>query len=665
MVPVVRAMNDSDQRCEPHRIDLFLRQQLSDLEQAELELHLTECVECRLLLERSAAKADIWSDVRESLRTGQQFEEAPHALSILPSDETAISTTPVLKLLTPTDDDRMIGRLGVYEIVGVIGAGGMGVVLKGFEAALNRYVAIKVLAPHLGSSGASRKRFAREAQAAASVVHDNVIEIYGVADTNGLPYLVMPYVPGPSLQKRLDEHGPLEVIEILRIGMQAALGLSAAHSQGLVHRDVKPANILLSDGVERLKLTDFGLARAADDVSLTKPGIIAGTPQYMSPEQASGKSIDQSSDLFGLGSVMYAMCTGRPPFSAESSYGVLRRITDTEPRSIRAVNPEIPKWLCDITEKLMSKRPENRFTSATEVADVLGQWLAHVQQPDVVVRPAPIRPVSPLSGGWIAPLGAALVVFVAIIASTSQSPLREDRSATGLGMDYLDADLSTVPDSFEHDFAAAGLPTNRFAAYDRANRASPSHVERVAHGIRVKRPGAIGRFSAHSIVPRSKICGDFDIVVSFQQLEPITRSETDRTECAVILAATLDDVAQTRLDLRYRHARTTELSNSRAESSFTQTDAERGGCGTIKFDSDAGTLRISRRGKKVYFLISADDSSYFRLVGEKAISDANLQPDGIQLRTQTLGLGATKVVWTKLTIRATEIVASNEGSIGL
>ena len=294
----------------------------------------------------------------------------------------------VLKLLAPTDDDRMIGRLGTYEVVGVIGSGGMGVVLKAFDAALNRYVAIKVLAPHLGNSGAARKRFSREAQAAAAVVHDNVMEIYGVADTDGLPYLVMPYVRGPSLQRRLDGEGPLALVEILRIGMQAAAGLAAAHAQGLVHRDVKPANILLADGVERVKLTDFGLARAADDASLTKTGIIAGTPQYMSPEQARGESVDQRSDLFSLGSVLYAMCTGRAPFRAETSYGVLRRITDEEPRPIREINPDIPEWLCRIVAKLMSKRPDDRFQSAREVAGLLEECLAHVQQPTAVPLPA-------------------------------------------------------------------------------------------------------------------------------------------------------------------------------------------------------------------------------------------------------------------------------------
>ena len=305
-------------------------------------------------------------------------------------------------------------------------------------------MAIKVLAPHLGSSGAARKRFSREAQAAAAVVHDNVMEIHGVADAAGLPYLVMPYVRGPSLQRRLDGEGPLALVEILRIGMQAAAGLAAAHAQGLVHRDVKPANILLADGVERVKLTDFGLARAADDASLTKTGIIAGTPQYMSPEQARGESVDQRSDLFSLGSVLYAMCTGRAPFRAETSYGVLRRITDEEPRPIREINPDIPEWLCRIVAKLMSKQPDDRFQSAREVAELLEECLAHVQQPTAVPLPAQLATqsrrgrFSSISRRWkgaiamIATLGLGLLA-VALMQATEPPDIAGQWTGEGWG----------------------------------------------------------------------------------------------------------------------------------------------------------------------------------------------------------------------------------------
>ena len=195
-----------------------------------------------------------------------------------------------MDFLEPSDDSARLGRLGDYEIVEVIGRGGMGIVLKGHQRELNRYVAVKVLAPHLALSAAARKRFAKEAQAAAAaVVHPHVMAIHAVAANAKLPYLVMPFVACESLQQRLDRNGPLDVKDVLRIGLQAASGLAAAHAQGLVHRDVKPANILLETSVERVMLIDFGLAHAVDDATLTRTGIIAGTPQYMSPEQANGE----------------------------------------------------------------------------------------------------------------------------------------------------------------------------------------------------------------------------------------------------------------------------------------------------------------------------------------------------------------------------------------
>ena len=197
----------------------------------------------------------------------------------------------------------------------------------------------------------------------------------------------MPYVGGASLQKRLDTEGALPVADVLRIGIQIASGLAAAHNQGLVHRDIKPANILLDQGVDRLVITDFGLARTVDDASVTRTGVIAGTPQYMSPEQARGEPVDARSDLFSLGSVLYAACTGRVPFRAESPYGVLRRITDNTPRPIREINPQIPEWLCKIIDRLHAKQAEDRFQSAEAVAQLLTQCLAHFTQPTVHVIP--------------------------------------------------------------------------------------------------------------------------------------------------------------------------------------------------------------------------------------------------------------------------------------
>jgi hypothetical protein len=193
------------------------------------------------------------------------------------------------------------------------------------------------------------------------------------------------------LQERLDRQGPLELKEILRIGMQVAAGLSAAHAQGVVHRDIKPANILLEHGVERVKITDFGLARTIDDASLTASGVIAGTPQYMAPEQARGEAVDHRCDLFSLGSVLYATCTGHSPFRAETFMAAWRRLCMDSPRPIREANPEVPEWLAEIIEKLHAKQPRDRFQTAEEVSDLLARHLAHLQQPTVAPRPARLR----------------------------------------------------------------------------------------------------------------------------------------------------------------------------------------------------------------------------------------------------------------------------------
>src|SRR5205823_5802398 len=226
-------------------------------------------------------------------------------------------------------------------------------------------------------------------RAAAAVSHDHIVTIHAV-EPGDLPYLVMEFVSGISLQARLDRDGPLPPRDIARIGLQAANGLAAAHAVGLVHRDIKPANILLENSVERVKITDFGLARAADDANLTQSGVITGTPNYMSPEQAAGTPVDARSDLFSLGSVLYALCTGHPPFRAETPLAVLRRVCDDPVRAPREANPDVPDWLDAIVRKLLAKNPADRFQTADEVAELLGQLLAHLQQPNAVPMPAAV-----------------------------------------------------------------------------------------------------------------------------------------------------------------------------------------------------------------------------------------------------------------------------------
>jgi hypothetical protein len=351
--------------------------------EATLHRHLEECAACSAAIEQLAG-GPTWCREAAALLTEDELDAA------VPMREEWSDVDFTVEHLEPADQPNLLGRLGGYDVLEIIGRGGMGIVLKGFDRELKRCVAIKVLAPHLAQSSLARKRFAREAQAAAAVVHPHVLAIHQVQATGRLPFLVMPLVAGESLAQRIAAQGTLELREILRIGMQAAAGLSAAHEQGLVHRDVKPANILLERGVERAVLTDFGLARAADDVALTRWGVIAGTPQYMSPEQARGEPLDARSDLFSLGCVLYEMATGVSPFRTDSVMATMRRLIDDAPQSIAALNPELPAWFIAIVDCLLEKDPARRFGSAKEVSGLLEGCLAHVQQPAGVPLPTAV-----------------------------------------------------------------------------------------------------------------------------------------------------------------------------------------------------------------------------------------------------------------------------------
>jgi hypothetical protein len=327
-----------------------------------------------------------------------------------------------------------LGRLGHNEVLEVLGKGGFGIVVRAFDESLHRVVAIKVLSPQLATASPARKRFLREARASARVRHANVVQIYAVEE-QPLPYLVMEYIPGQTLQERLDQTGPLDVPDVLKIGAQIARGLAAAHEQGLVHRDIKPANILLESGIDQnVKISDFGLARAADDASLSQSGVIAGTPLFMAPEQAKGEPPDPRADLFSLGSVMYTMASGRPPFRANTPLAVLKRVAEDTPRPIRQIIPEVPQWLCGVISKLHAKNPADRFESAAEVATLLEQHLAHLRQPALVPQPPAVRipgEAVPRRTAIVAAAVAGLGILGAIVTYTFWRPARPTSVAPG------------------------------------------------------------------------------------------------------------------------------------------------------------------------------------------------------------------------------------------
>jgi serine/threonine protein kinase len=350
-------------------------------------------------------------------RPGDRHPHRPELPTAAPEEE------PVLAFLGPSREPGHLGRLGHYEVLEVLGRGGMGVVFRAFDDQLHRVVAIKVLAPVLIPSATARQRFLREARAAAAIRDAHVVGVHEVNGDGPLPYLVMEFIAGVTLADRVKAGGPPEVREVLRIGMQMAEGLAAAHRQGVIHRDVKPGNILLEDGARHVKITDFGLARAADDAGLTQSGVIAGTPLYMSPEQARGEALDHRSDLFSLGSVLYLLCTGCPAFQAGNTMAVLKRVCDDAPPPIRELNPEVPDWLAALVGKLLAKDPANRFQSAAELAELLGRHLANFQQPSPPERKDDRSPttLSPEPRGRADRKGKRLAVAAVLVVVAAAS----------------------------------------------------------------------------------------------------------------------------------------------------------------------------------------------------------------------------------------------------
>ncbi|QDV43880.1 Serine/threonine-protein kinase PrkC [Stieleria neptunia] len=388
------------QHCPIDQLQCFVDDALPQVECESLITHLDHCAECRDRISRLAGSAEDWAVAKDALSADELTADrlsAGELSAIADSGESSIDAAAgrfdvsmILRTIAPSDDPRSAGRIGPFEVTGIIGTGGMGVVLKACEPALDRFVAIKMLSPHLASSTSARKRFAREARAAAAVLHENVIAIYQVAHFNDVPYLVMPYLADPSLQQRIDDEGCLDIESTLSIGMQIAKGLAAAHSQGLVHRDVKPANVLLSKGTERAVITDFGLARAADDASLTRAGTLAGTPHYMSPEQAKGQPLDLRSDLFSLGSVLFTMLAGHPPIRGDVGSETITRIAEGRVPSLSSLDTQTPDWLIRLVDWLHQDDPHRRPKSADDVAGLLEQCLSHYRQPGQVALPDPL-----------------------------------------------------------------------------------------------------------------------------------------------------------------------------------------------------------------------------------------------------------------------------------
>ncbi len=333
-------------------------------------------------------------------------------------------TQEVYDFLAPAQGPGEIGRLGPYRILRVLGVGGMGVVFAAEDPRLQRRVAVKAMRPSLAASSPARQRFLREARAMAAVKNEHIVAIHEVNEDRGVPFLAMEFLEGESLDSWLRREGPLSLAEVLRIGLEVAEGLAAAHQGGLIHRDIKPGNIWLESaapltpvgaasraapgdsqrespgparlagptGTEggRVKVLDFGLARAGAGASpetpLTHEGAIIGTPGFMAPEQVRGEAVDARCDLFGLGCVLYQMATGTLPFRGPDSMSTLFASATQTPPAPREVNAAVPQRLSDLIVRLLAKKPEDRPASAAAVAAELAALQDEARQKGEATR---------------------------------------------------------------------------------------------------------------------------------------------------------------------------------------------------------------------------------------------------------------------------------------
>ncbi len=289
-----------------------------------------------------------------------------------------------------------VGTFGRYRVLKKLGQGGMGAVFLGYDASLERKIALKVMLPKFAASADARGRFLREARSAAKVKSDHVVTIYEVNEERGMPFIAMEYLLGTPLDQFLKTKGNLALPQCLRVVRETALGLSAAHDLDLIHRDIKPANLWLEAPKGRVKLLDFGLARPAnDDAHLTDSGTVMGTPAYMSPEQGRGHKVDHRTDLFSLGVLLYRLTTGKMPFTGDSTMAVLTSLAVDTPIAPRQHNPQIPESLEAVIFKLLAKNPAERFQTAREVLDALAA-VEHPRPsgPLPVVVATPVQPLA-------------------------------------------------------------------------------------------------------------------------------------------------------------------------------------------------------------------------------------------------------------------------------
>jgi WD40 repeat protein len=402
------------------RLQSFLLGDLPEDEAGPVEEHLAACPDCTGTLEGLRAHDTFTEGVRaQAAAAGDPLDSVVasairllHALpASVPADATAAGsagdgspppdgsfgpTEEAQTFLAPPEAADEIGRLGGYRVLRVLGTGGMGIVLEGEDERLRRRVALKVMRPALAARSTARQRFLAEGRSAAQVRSDHVVTVYQVGEDRGVPFLAMEFLHGESLEARLKRGQRTAPAEVLRLARETATALAAAHARGLVHRDVKPANVWLEEGSGRVKILDFGLARAAEDEShLTQSGTILGTPSFMAPEQARAGKVDPRADLFSLGCVLYLLASGELPFKGISTMGVLMALATETPRPVGELAPHLPPPLAGLIMRLLAKNSADRPASAQAVLEELRAIEAGRPTDATDPLPAAVPPPSP------------------------------------------------------------------------------------------------------------------------------------------------------------------------------------------------------------------------------------------------------------------------------
>lgn len=290
---------------------------------------------------------------------------------------------------------------GSYTLERELGRGGMGVVYLAREVRLDRLVAIKVLPPHLAGDATVRERFLREARTAAQLSHPNIVPIYRAEETGGFAYFAMAFIEGENLVERVRDRGPLPAADVVRWLRESAWALAYAHARGVIHRDIKAANIMVERGSGRAVVTDFGIARDTRAASLTEAGEVVGTVHYMSPEQANGEPLDGRSDLYSLGVAGFQALSGRLPFEGDNPAALLLAVSSREAPSLATVAPQVPRPLVDVIDRCLRKNREDRYATGEALAEALGQALERSRPATTGSSPDRVIPEEQAQALWL------------------------------------------------------------------------------------------------------------------------------------------------------------------------------------------------------------------------------------------------------------------------